>query len=204
MRGYEEYFVIAALMSPPINIQSRRPIASIEDLKGLAVRINNTTEAAVLEELGIRPIPMAVNLTLEAMSSGELDSATVPAAVLFGIGRVAGHHYLLDIGAVPLALVMNRKRFDALPEQARNIIRKYSGEWPIERYLVTYEDAGTQVMKQILSNPRRTVIYPSSSDLDIARVAFKAMIDEWIAESPRNLELFHTVKAEIAKFRAAR
>jgi TRAP-type C4-dicarboxylate transport system substrate-binding protein len=79
--GYEEYFVIAALMSPPINIQSRRPIASIEDLKGLAVRINDTTEAAVFEELGMRPVPMAINLTLEAISNGELGSATVPAAV---------------------------------------------------------------------------------------------------------------------------
>jgi TRAP-type C4-dicarboxylate transport system substrate-binding protein len=206
IKDYEEYFVIAALMSPPLNIQSRRPIASIEDLKGLAVRINNPTEATVLEKLGMRPVPMAINLTLEAMSNGELDSATVAAAVLFefGIGRVASHHYLLDIGSVPLVLVMNRKKFDALPEQARGIIRKYSGEWPIERFLITYENAGAQVMKQILSNPRRTVIYPSSSDLDIAHVAFKAMIDEWIAESPRNLELFHTVEAEIAKFRAAR
>jgi TRAP-type transport system periplasmic protein len=149
---------------------------------------------------------MAINLTLEAMSSGELDSATVPAAVLFefGIGRVASHHYLLDIGAVPLALVMNRKKFDSLPEQARDIIRKYSGEWPIERYLVTYQEAGTRVMKQILSNPRRTVIYPSSSDLEIAHVAFNAMIDEWIADNPRNLELFHMAEAEIAKLRAAR
>jgi TRAP-type C4-dicarboxylate transport system substrate-binding protein len=204
--GYEEYFVIAALMSPATNIQSRRPIASIEDLRGLAVRVNNPTEAAVLEKLRMRPIPMAINLTLEAMSSGELDSATVPAALLFefGIGRVASYHYLLDIGSVPLALVMNRKKFDALPERARDIIRKYSGEWPIERYLVTYEAAGTQVMKQLSSNPRRTVVYPSSSDLHIARAAFKAMIDEWIAESPRNLELFHTVEAQIAKFRAAR
>jgi TRAP-type C4-dicarboxylate transport system substrate-binding protein len=160
----------------------------------------------VLKKLGMRPVPMAVNLTLEAIGNGELDSATVPAAVLFefGIGRVASYHYLLDIGSVPLALVMNRKKFDALPEKARNIIRKYSGEWPIESFLMTYENAGTEVMKQLLSNPRRTVIHPSSSDLATARAAFKAMIDEWIAESPRNLELFHIVEAQIAQLRAAR
>ena len=49
-----QYFVIAALMTPPINIQSRRPT---EDLKGLAARINNPTEAAVFEKLGMRPFP---------------------------------------------------------------------------------------------------------------------------------------------------
>jgi TRAP-type C4-dicarboxylate transport system substrate-binding protein len=31
LKGYEEYFVIAALMSPPENIHSRQPIATIAD-----------------------------------------------------------------------------------------------------------------------------------------------------------------------------
>jgi TRAP-type C4-dicarboxylate transport system substrate-binding protein len=44
IKGYEDYFVIAALMSPAENIQSRRPIASIVDLKGLIVRIQRSTE----------------------------------------------------------------------------------------------------------------------------------------------------------------
>jgi TRAP-type C4-dicarboxylate transport system substrate-binding protein len=206
IKGYEEYFVIAALMSPPENIQSRRPIASIADLKGLAVRVNNPTEAAVLERLGMRPIPMAVDLTSEAISSQEIDAATVPAAMLFefGIGRVASYHYLLDIGCAPLAVVMNRKKFESLPEQARNIIRKYSGEWPIIHYLAAYEEAGNQVMKQLEANSRRKVVYPSSADLGTAHLVFKSVIDEWVARSPRNLEQFRTVEAEIAQLRAAR
>jgi len=206
LKGYEDYFVIAALMSPAENIQSRRPIASITDLRGMVVRINNPTEAAVLEKLGMRPVPLAVNLTSEAISDGEIDSATVPPALLFefGIGRVVSYHYLLDIGSAPLALVMNRKKFESLPEQARNIIRKYSGEWPIARYLAAYEEAGDQVMKQLTSNSRRKVVYPSPSDLDTAHLVFKGVIDDWVAKSARNRELLQTVETEIAKLRATR
>jgi TRAP-type C4-dicarboxylate transport system substrate-binding protein len=206
IKGYEEYFVIAALMSPAENIQSRRPIASIADLKGLAVRVNNPTGGAVLERLGMRPVPMAVDLISNAISNEEIDSATVPTALLFefGIGRVTNYHYLLDIGCAPLAVVMNRRKFDSLPEQARNIIRKYSGEWPIAQYLVAYKEADNQVIKQLKSNSRRKVVYPSSADLDVAHLAFKAITDEWVARSPRNLELFQTVEAQIAKLRAAR
>jgi TRAP-type transport system periplasmic protein len=50
LKGYEKYFVIAALMSSPESIHSRRPIAAIADLKGMNVRTNNSTEAAVLEK----------------------------------------------------------------------------------------------------------------------------------------------------------
>jgi TRAP-type C4-dicarboxylate transport system substrate-binding protein len=206
IKGYEEYFVIAALMSPAENIQSNRPIASIADLKALAVRINNPTEGEVLEKLGMRPVPMAVNLISEAISNREIDCATAPSVMLFefGIGRVTSHHYLLDIGSAPLAVVMNRRKFESLPEQAREIIRKYSGEGPIAHYLAAYDEAGNEVMKQLKANSKRNVVYPSAADLDTAHLVFKSVTDEWIARSPRNLELFRNVEAQIAKLRAAR
>jgi TRAP-type C4-dicarboxylate transport system substrate-binding protein len=87
LKGYEEYFVIATLMSPPESIHSRRPIATIADLKGMNVRTNNSTEAAVLEKFGMRPITMPVNLISEALSNGKIDSATVAPAMLFEFGR---------------------------------------------------------------------------------------------------------------------
>jgi TRAP-type C4-dicarboxylate transport system substrate-binding protein len=206
IKGYEEYFVIAAFMSPAENIQSRRPIGSIADLKGLAVRVNNATEGLVLEKLGMRAVPMAVDLISEAISSEKIDSATVPQAMLFefGVGRVTRYHYLLDIGCAPLAVVMNRRKFESLPEQARNIIRKYSGEWPIAQYLAAYEQTGEEVMKQLKSNSRRKVVYPLPADLDAAHLVFRSVTDEWVAQSPRNLELFQAVEAQIAMLRAAR
>jgi TRAP-type C4-dicarboxylate transport system substrate-binding protein len=206
LRGYKEFFVIAALMSPPESIHSRQPIATIADLKGTNVRTNNLTETAALEKLGMHPVKMPMNLISGALSSGEIDSATVPPAMLFeyGIGRVASYHYLLDIGAAPLALVMNRKKFDSLPQPAQDIIRKYSGEWPVARYLEADEAVSNQIMDQLTSNPRRKVIYPSQSDLDTAQLAFKSVIDEWVAKSSRNRELFEIAEKEIAKYRATR
>jgi TRAP-type C4-dicarboxylate transport system substrate-binding protein len=117
IRGYDEYFVIAALCSPAESIHARQPIESIADLDGMAVRINNPTEAAAVSKLGMRPLPMAVNLAAGALADGKIDSTMAPLAMLFdfGIGRVATYHYMLEISGAPLALVMNRKTFDALP-----------------------------------------------------------------------------------------
>ena len=206
LKGYEEFFVIAALASPPESIHSRKPIAAIADLKGMTIRTNNLTEAAALEKLGMRPVVMPVNLISEAISNGKIDGATLPPAMLFefGVGRIASYHYLLDIGSAPLALVMNRKKFDGLPKQAQDIIVKYSGEWPIMRFLETYEALNSQVMEQLSSNPRRKVILPSQPDLDTAHLAFKSVTDEWVAKSPRHREQLEIVAAEISKLRASR
>jgi TRAP-type C4-dicarboxylate transport system substrate-binding protein len=44
------------------------------------------------------------------------------------VEHVAKNHYLLRTGVAPLLLLMSRKTFDSLPEAAKALVRKYSGE----------------------------------------------------------------------------
>jgi len=205
LKGYEDFFVVAAFTSPPESIHSRRPISTIADLSGLTVRASNLTEAASLKKLGMKPVTIPVNAVSESISDGTIDAASLPLAMLFefGVGRVTNSHYLLDISFTPLALVMNRKRFDDLPELAQNIIRKFSGEWPLARFQQSYDAASNEVAEQLKSNPKRTITYPSQSDLDTAKTAFKSVIDEWTAQSENNRKQLELVRTEIAKVRAA-
>ena len=46
---------------------------------------------------------------------------------------MVSHHYLLPVGSAPLALVMNRKAFEHLPEEAKTLIRDHSGAWLAKR-----------------------------------------------------------------------
>jgi TRAP-type C4-dicarboxylate transport system substrate-binding protein len=204
LKGYEDFFVIAALTSPPECIHSRRPISSVADLKGMTVRASNLTEAASLKSLGMQPVTIPVNSISESISNGAIDSAALPVAMLFefGVGRVTTNHYLLDVGVTPLALVMNRKKFDSLPAQAQNIIRKFSGEWPLARFLQSYDATGNEIMEQLASNPRRQIVKPSPSDIDTAKAAFKTVVDEWVKQNPGNPKQLEIVETEIAKTRA--
>jgi TRAP-type C4-dicarboxylate transport system substrate-binding protein len=206
IKGYDDYFVVAALCSPAESIHGRLPIASIASLNGMTVRTNNVTEAAAVGKLGMRPVPMPMNLVAEALSDGKIDSATAPLPMLFefGVGRVSSHHYMLEISGAPLALVMNRKKFDSLPREAQDIIRKYSGEWPVGPYLRSYEASGRQVLDQLESNPRRKVVNPSPADRATAEAAFKSVVDEWAATAPANRKQLETAQAEIARLRAGR
>jgi TRAP-type C4-dicarboxylate transport system substrate-binding protein len=206
IKGYGDYVVVAALSSPAESIHGRRPIDSIASLDGMTVRTNNATEAMAVRKLGMRPVPMPMNLVAEALSDGKIDSATAPLPMLFefGVGRVSSYHYMLEISGAPLALVMNRKKFDSLPRDAQDIIRKYSGEWPVGPYLQSYEESGRQVIDQLQSNPRRKVAQPSPADRAAAEVVFKSVIDEWAAKAPANRQQLETARAEIARLRAGR
>jgi TRAP-type C4-dicarboxylate transport system substrate-binding protein len=206
LRGYDDFFVLGAYVTEPETIHSRLPITSISDLKGKRIRVNNPSEAAALEKLGATPVPMQITKISGAIGSGEIDGAAVPTTPLsdYGIMRVATNHYFLGINGAPLALLMNRKKLEALPKPAQDIIRKYSGEWTAARFIETYDRSDSQILEKLKSDKKRNLVYPSSSDLETAHAAFKAVIAEWAAKSPHDSELLKLTEMEVAKLRATR
>jgi TRAP-type C4-dicarboxylate transport system substrate-binding protein len=204
LRGYKDFFVIGAFSSGPGNIHSRKRLTSLSDLKGMKISARSTMEANTLERLGavsyVLPLPQAIG----AISAGSIDGTAVPPAVFpsFGIGRVTTYHYLLSISAAPLALVMNREKFDGLPEQAQSVIRKYGGEPMATRFVAHHQDLEKEELERIKSDARRMVTFPSRMDIEAARAVFQSVIDEWTAKSPRNLELLTMVEKELARIRS--
>ena len=203
LRGYEDFFVIGAFVTEPESIHSRTAIASLQDLRGKKLRVNNAAEAAALDKLGAVPVLLPVNRISDALSSGQLDGALVPPSPLsdYGIKRIATYHYMLGTGGAPLLLLMNRKRFDSLPGEAQALIRRGSGECAAERFIATYEAVESEIMRQLRSDPNRRVIDPSQRDLQTAHAAFGSVLQEWVAISRHNDRLLRAAQLEIARLR---
>ncbi len=206
IRGFNDFYVIGTFASEPESIHARPPVASLADLKGKSIRTNNETETDVLKKLGIKPSIMPINQTAQAISSGQIDGALVPPVPMieFGIGRVAPYHYFLRTSCVPQALLMNRERFDSLPRDVQAIIRKYSGVWFVDSYIRVNGDATSRIMRQLESDPKRKVTFPSPADTQTADAVFKSVVDEFAAMSPHNAELVSAARAVVAKLRATR
>jgi TRAP-type C4-dicarboxylate transport system substrate-binding protein len=204
LRGYEDFIVITAFTVEPHSIQTRRPIASLDDLKGLKIRVNNPTEAATIEKLGMQGIVMPVNQIADAIGSGAIDGAALPPAMLaeFGVGRLATYHYMIHADAPSLALVMSRAKFASLPPRAQDIIRKHSGEWSVSQSNAFFEEINAKSMQQLLSDPKRHVIFPSQAERIRIDAAFKEVIGEWVARQPRNPGLLNMVRLEIGKMQS--
>ena len=205
LAGYEDFYVVDTEVSGPESIHSRKPIASIADLKGLTIRVNNPMEAEVLQRLGAVPVLLSINETTAAVSNGTIDGATFPPSMLseFGVGRVATHHFMIGLGGAPVALLMNRKKFESLPQEAQSIIRKYSGTWLSDYSTKEFNGQDRQVVAAFEADPRRTVVFPSAADEKTIQAVFKDVIAQWAASSDHNRELLARVDAELAKLRTS-
>ncbi|HZT26823.1 MAG TPA: TRAP transporter substrate-binding protein DctP [Pseudolabrys sp.] len=203
LAGYREFYVIGAYATQPEIINTRSPVRTLDDLKGLKIRVNNPMQAAALNELGVLPRILAFNETGPALNSGAIDGATVPPAQLFdvGIGRFTGNHYLLATSVAPLTLLMNRSVYDHLPPDARDIIRKHSGEWIASRFINAYQVIDKKNLADITSDPRRAVVSPTPADLQSAQQKFEHVIQAWAARGPHNQDLLNTTRSILAKLR---
>jgi TRAP-type C4-dicarboxylate transport system substrate-binding protein len=205
LRGYSDFFVVGAYVTDPETIHGRVAINSIDDLRGKRIRVNNQSERAALEALGAIPVSLPINQIAEAISGNKIDAAAVSLTPLsdYGIKRVATHHYFLGINGAPLALLMSRKSFEALPKTAQDIIRRHSGEWAAKRFVDAYAVAEKAVLETLKSDPQRTLVNPSQRDRAVAHGAFTALIEKWQASSSRNRALLTQVNTELAKLHTA-
>jgi len=204
LKGYEDFTVLGAYVSGPETIHSRLPIASIDDLKGKKIRVNNQSEAAALEKLGALPVRIQITQVASALGSGAIDAAMVSLTPLadYGIKRVAAYHYLLGTSGAPLALVMNRKKFEGLPVPVQDVIRKYRGKWTADKFIESYDRTDAIVLEELESDPKRKVVFPSPSDLERAQPVYQSVIADWVGADPRHQELFRRTETELASVRA--
>ncbi len=205
LKGYENFYVLGAFVADTESIHTRKPVTSLDDLKGLSIRVNNQTQAAVLERLGAMPALLAINQTTEAISTGKIDGATFPPSMLFefGVGRVTNNHYMIGLGGAPTAMVMNRKTFEQLPPAVQTIVRKYSGPWLAEHSATSFEGLDRLTLEQLKADPRRKVIALSPADSERMQTLSASVAEDWAAVSPHNRELLAVVRAEITKLRSS-
>jgi tripartite ATP-independent transporter DctP family solute receptor len=106
---------------------TKRPIKSIEDLKGLKVRVmGNPMFVDMMNALGANGVPMGYDQVFSALQTGVVDGAenNPPSFVFDNHYQVAKHFTLTEHLIVPEILVFSRKTWDGLSKDDQALIAK--------------------------------------------------------------------------------
>ena len=130
LKDYGDYYIVGLWGTAPYSIHTNFPVNSIADLKGKTIRASSKNESAALRAFGAVPIGMPVTEIPEAISRGTISGTTSHMSPFFdfGLDRVTNNHFFIGLGVVPLAVLMNKKKFDALPAASRAAIERNSGD----------------------------------------------------------------------------
>ena len=205
MRGYEKYYVVAAFGAVPSSIHTKKPIKSLNDLKGLKVRATNATEEKVIRALGAASVLLPTNDTAEAIARNTIDGTAMQPVPLvdFGIARLTNYHYLAHMGVAPLLVLMNREKYESMPQSAKDVIDRYSGRWIVERYIAMMREMSGKIVADWRADPKQSVIEPSPEEATQLASVYKTIADNYGAQNEHNATLLSELRDEVKRIDAS-
>lgn len=152
---------------------SKRPIKSIDDLKGLKIRMmGNPVFVDSMNALGGNGVAMGYDQLINALQTGVVDGAenNYPSYATGQHYRYAKYYTLTEHLMIPEILVFSKKIWDSLSKEDQQLIRKLSREAQQEQRKLWYEaeekaikqmkEAGVEIIKLDDKTPFQKAVRP--------------------------------------------
>lgn len=177
---YADYKIITMFTTEPGYIQSKDPVRSLEDLKGMKLRAAGTG-VPVLAALGAAPVGMPMPEVPQAVQTGVIDGTMTSREVLKDFKLAEMLHYVADYPSVVVtfAAVMDRKKWDQLPSDVQKAIDDLGREMAVwtGRYHDVENVGGAVKWAEKEHNLQILEIPPAEKAKWDARL--QPMVDQW-------------------------
>lgn len=113
-----------------------RPVKTLEDLKGLRMRTPGPAVSAMLESVGASPVGMPPAQIYESLERGVLDGVVTTWDLVgaMKLNETLKHHTDARAYAAAFYVVMNKQKYESLPEDARKAIDEMSGDALVAKF----------------------------------------------------------------------
>lgn len=166
-----------------------KPIASIDDLKGMKIRVQPAPiSIRMMELLGAVPTPMNYGEVYSALQTGVIDGAEND----FVSYHTSAHYevapnFVVDEHLSPPALLlMNKARFDGLAPELQDAVTRAAVEASMYQ---------RDIMRAANETARQTVIDGGATVTEIDNAPFQAAVQPIYEEFPALMPLLERIKA---------
>ena len=113
----------------------KKPVRSLEDLKGLKIAVSGATMVKMGKALGFTPVTMPTADIYVAQDKGVIDGHIRPSELLVSRRFLEVTKYgieNIDLGHDLFFVAMNPKTFEKLPPEVQKVFEELSGDWAVD------------------------------------------------------------------------
>lgn len=148
------------LSEPNVFIMKDIDVRTPNDLKGLKIRVSGSAAAAAIEALGATPVQMPAGEIYNSLQTGLIDGVITGSSAIgdFKLDEVANSYTLgAPLGHISFYLVMNKAKYDSLPEDQRVALDAIRGRALSQSAEEGWYARAAQVIEQISATGDNTV-----------------------------------------------
>lgn len=171
----------------PIHL-GKKSVKSLEDLKGLKIRVPSRMSAKALAALGALPVQMPAPAVPEAISKNVVDGATLPWEVTTALKmqEICKTHTEpgsshAGISNTLMVFAMNQTRYNSLPPELKSVIDNNSGR-ETSRWAGKSWDSFSAQSRKLAIDRHNTINVLSESEYQRWVKATQSVDDGWIKE----------------------
>lgn len=181
---YPDFKLLWFFSSPPLQLFSiTKPIKALESLKGMKMRAPSAYGTKLLKALGSNPVGMPGPKIYMALQKKVIDGLlTVNSAIVdLKLIDLIKYSTQLDVQSLFMAVIMNKQKYNSLPEFARKAVDQASG-LPVGLKAARMYDQESQEGLEALKSAGKEVYYlPESEKKKFARAA-RVIEEEWVRQ----------------------
>jgi len=128
-KAFEKVKVLTMFTCAPANIYAKKPLNTLEDLKGLELRASGGV-AEYLKALGATPVGMPQSEAPEALQKGVVKGAASSLETLmdFKYAELCKYVMMVNGPVYPFSVVMNLDKWNSLPQDVKDVMDGLSVE----------------------------------------------------------------------------
>ncbi len=163
-------------------ISAGKEVKTIQDLKGMKVRSPSAYMSKSLNLLGANPIGMPISKLAISLQKKIIDGMLGPYSSIYDFRLADLVHYTCEINlyVIPMAVLMNKKKYNSLPDYGKNAIDEASGmQWGLHAAKV-YDEQDADALEQIKKMGKIKTYVMAQDELEKIREGLKPLELDWV------------------------
>jgi TRAP-type C4-dicarboxylate transport system substrate-binding protein len=198
---YAKMHMLALYNYPGSGLQTRKPIKTLEDLKGLKIGTQGVINSKIMAALGGTPITVTTTENYEALQRNLVDGVQMgwTGFTQFKLQEVTTHHLEVSFGTPAGFTAANKEAYAKLPAKAKAAVDKHSGE-PFSALMGrALHNTAQMQYNEVKAMPNHTMYGLAPSELARWKERAKPVVDEWIANTPNGAAIVAAWRDELKK-----
>jgi TRAP-type C4-dicarboxylate transport system substrate-binding protein len=185
---FKGYKVLAMFGDGGMDVHSRNtPVRTLGDFQGLKLRASNRTIAKTIESLGATPVSMPPAQMTEAIAKGVVDGAMASWEVVAPtkLDEVTRYHSASEegqpaFGYTVLSMLMNKRKYDRMPDDLKEILDRNSGKALSTRFGKAWDEEMTKARE---ASAQDSIVAIAASDYQAMQQAVVAVPEQWAEDA---------------------
>lgn len=181
----ENVVQVAVQGSNPYKLTCTKPVRTLEDIRGLRIRVPGSYMPEWWSSLGAVPSNVPLAEQYDALRRGVIDCAFTPHDQIFAtkLHEVAPYAIDLNVGShVIWGIFINRDLFNGFPPEVQELINEVSQEM-MENVIEEYEEVYVKTIEEDM--PANNVTYVTFEEKDAIDGVALNTIDLWVERMTR-------------------